>query len=83
MKDKTIKTWIYVIFGIIVFSLIIYVLIIYLMYTNSSYIFLPYEQPEPPEESFFPLGEIRPLSQEEIDARNEIINANVDVSSNN
>lgn len=62
--------------GILIFILVvivIYVLVMFELFKNQAFIFKPYVPPAPPENSFYPLGKVTPLSQEDIDARNEII----------
>lgn len=43
------------------------------LYKKQTFIFAPYVPPPPPPNSFYPLGSITPLTQEEIDQRNAII----------
>lgn len=62
--------------GIIVFILLVsiaYVLVLFECYKNKTFIFAPYTAPPPPANTFYPLGEIIPLTQEQIDQRNTII----------
>jgi len=52
--------------------IIVYVLVMFELYRNQKFIFAPYVPPSPPN-SFYPLGTITPMTQEEIDRRNNII----------
>ncbi len=53
--------------------MIIYVIILFELYKQQEFIFAPYSPPVPPSNYFYPLGEITPLTQEEIEHRNAII----------
>lgn len=57
--------------------IIVYVLVLFELYKRQLWIFAPYVPPPPPEPYFYPLGSVRPLTQEEIDQRNAVINASV------
>lgn len=62
--------------GILVVLLIltiVYIIVIFEAAKNQTLIFAPYTPPDPTVSHFRPLGEIRELTQEEIDRRNEII----------
>lgn len=59
----------------ILIIMIIYVVMMFEFYKNKKFIFAPYNQPKPNSPHFYPLGKITPMTQEEIDHRNEIINA--------
>lgn len=62
--------------GILIFVLlvmIIYAIAMFELYKKDAFIFTPYKQPSPPPNTFRPLGTITPLTQEEINQRNEII----------
>jgi len=61
--------------GILIFILIVvivYVIVMYELYKNKLFIFASYIPSSPPN-SFYPLGKVTPLSQEEIDHRNAVI----------
>lgn len=45
------------------------------LYKSQKFIFAPYTPPPPPSNSFYPLGSVTPLSQDDIDRRNAIIRA--------
>ena len=65
--------------GILIFILvviIIYVLVMFELYKKQKFIFTPYTSTNPPPKpsnSFYPLGSVTPMTQEEIDQRNSII----------
>lgn len=64
--------------GILIFILIviiIYVIVLFELYKNQQFIFAVYKAPSPPadQHAFYPLGSVRPLTQEEIDHKNMII----------
>ena len=64
--------------GILIFillTIIIYIIILFETHKNQSFIFAPYVPPKPPKGGFYPLGSVTPLTQEQIDARNKIINS--------
>lgn len=66
--------------GILIFILIvmmIYVIIMFELYKQQKFIFAQYTPPTPPSNHFYPLGNVTPLTQEEIDHRNAIIRASV------
>lgn len=67
---KTIK---HISVGILVTLLIlmiIYIIVIFVCFNKKVFIFAPYTPPPPPANSFYPLGEITPMSQEEICTKN-------------
>lgn len=69
--------------GIIIFLLvvvIIYAIVLFELYKTKSFIFADYVPQTPPGDHFYPLGSIRPLTQEEIDNRNRIIQASINVA---
>lgn len=53
--------------------MIIYVLVIFELYRKQTFIFAPYTPPPAPANAFYPLGSVRPMTQDEIDTRNDII----------
>ena len=53
--------------------IIVYVIVMFELYKNNAFIFAPYTPPPPPPNSFYPLGSTTPMTQEEIDQRNDII----------
>lgn len=62
--------------GILIFiliTIIVYVIVMFELYKKQTFIFTPYTPPPPPPNSFYPLGSITPLTHEEIDQRNAII----------
>ena len=64
--------------GILIFVLlviIIYVIVMFELYKNKAFIFSPFTPSPPPANSFYPLGSVTPMTQEEIDQRNAIITA--------
>ena len=69
--------------GILIFILlviIIYVIVMFELYKRQIAIFSPYTPPSPPPNSFYPLGAVTPMTQDEINERNAIINASVAVA---
>ena len=70
--------------GILIFILIvimIYVIVMFELYKNQAFIFAKYTPPSPPlsANAFYPLGKVTPLTQEQIEQRNDIIRASVAV----
>lgn len=63
----------------ILIVIIIYVIAMFEFYKNRTFIFTPYTPKNPPSDTkaFYPLGQITPLTQEQIDERNKIINASI------
>lgn len=64
--------------GILIFILIIvivYAIVLFELHKSQKFIFAPYTPPPPPPNSFFPLGKVTPLTQDQIDNRNAIIRA--------
>ena len=59
----------------ILLIIIIYVIVLFELYKQKRSIFSTYTPPTPPSPFFYPLGNVRPMSQEEIDRRNAIIRA--------
>lgn len=64
--------------GVLILILVIimvYSLVMYELFRRQSFIFAPYEPPAPPADlyPFHPLGNVTPMTQEEIDTRNQII----------
>ena len=57
----------------ILIIMIIYVIFIFEMYRKKEFIFSPYTPPPAPVNAFYPLGSVRPMTQDEINTRNEII----------
>lgn len=69
--------------AIIIFLLIgiiIYAIVLFEMYKTKAHIFADYTPPTPPSNYFYPLGGVRPLTQEEIDRKNRIILASINVA---
>lgn len=62
---------------------VLYIIILYETYKNSNFIFTTYQPPTPPDNSFYPLGSVVAMSQDEIDNKNEIINSNSTFNSKN
>lgn len=58
---------------VVLVIMIVYALIMFETYKNDTFIFTPYTPPAPPPNTFFPLGNVTPMTQEEIAARNAII----------
>lgn len=63
-----------ILIGIIII-IIIYVIVLFELYKQKRFIFAPYVPPNPPDRYFYPLGNVTPLTQEEIEQRNAIIRA--------
>lgn len=59
----------------ILFIMIVYVIVMFELYKRQKFIFSPYTPPPAPPNSFYPLGTVTPMTQEEIEARNAIIRA--------
>lgn len=59
----------------VIVLIIIYVVVLFELYKNQEFIFATYSPPTPPSNYFYPLGEIIPLTQEEIEHRNALIRA--------
>ena len=62
--------------GILIFILVIiivYVIVMFEFYKNESFIFTPYKPPPPPGNAFYPLGNVTPMTADEIEQRNAII----------
>ena len=55
--------------------MIVYAIVMFEIYKNQTFIFTPYQQPAPPPNTFRPLGNVTPLTQEEINQRNALIRA--------
>lgn len=53
--------------------LVIVAIVIFETYRSQTFIFAPYVPPTPPSGTFYPLGEITPLTPDEIATRNAII----------
>jgi hypothetical protein len=53
--------------------LVIYALVLYESYKKGWGIFAPYHPPPPPPNTFYPLGEVRPLTSEQIARQREVI----------
>lgn len=71
--------------GILIFILlliIVYVIVLFEAFKQQKFIFSPYIPPSPPKEqnAFYPLGNVRPLTQEEIDNRNRIIRNSLNIA---
>jgi len=62
--------------GILV-VMIIYIIVMFSMYVSGSWIFAPYIPPTPQKPHYYPLGSVKPMTQEEINHRNEIITASI------
>jgi len=65
---------------LLLLSSIIYLIVLFEFYKYQTSIFTPFI-PSPPSPFFYPLGIVTPLTQEEIDHRNEIIRASTGNSS--
>jgi len=62
--------------GILIFILFVialYVIVMFELFKKQSFIFSKYTPPTPPSPYFYPLGNVTPLSQEQINARNAAI----------
>lgn len=57
--------------------LAIYVGIMLVFFFTKSGPFTPYVRPEPPEPHFYPVGTVTPLTDQQIQARNDIIRKNL------
>jgi len=59
----------------ILLIMIIYIIILFECYKNKTFVFTPYKAPPPPtdENPFYPTGEIRDLSPEELAQRDCIV----------
>ena len=59
----------------ILLIMIIYIIILFECYKNKTFVFTPYKAPPPPTEEtpFYPTGEIRDLSPEELAQRDCIV----------
>jgi len=75
MVTSTTKAWGTGIIITLLIAVIIYAIIIFELFKSQTSIFAPYMPPTPPSYYFFPLGSVRPMSQEEIDQRNATIHA--------
>lgn len=58
---------------VILVIMIVFAVVMFETYKNDTFIFTPYTPPPPPPNTFFPLGNVTPMTQEEIAARNAII----------
>lgn len=67
------KAWGIGILVTLLIIVIIYAIVMFETFKNQSFIFTPYIPPTPPSNHFYPLGDVRPLTQEEIDQRNRVI----------
>ena len=70
------RLWSLIIIGLILLTIIAYVIAMFECYRNKTFIFSTFT-PSPPPNSFYPLGQITPLTQEEIETRNELIRGSV------
>ncbi len=61
-----------ILIGILVI-IIIYAIFMFEMYRKQQFIFAPYTPPPAPANAFYPLGSVRPMTQDEINTRNEVI----------
>lgn len=66
------------IFIVVIF--ILYVIVMYELYINHEFIFATFIPPTPSTPHFYPLGTVTPLTQEQIDHRNEVIKASVGIA---
>lgn len=73
MVSSTVRAWSIGIIITILLIIIIYAIVIFETFKYKTFIFAPYVRPTPPGPHFFPLGSVRPLTQEEINQRNAII----------
>jgi hypothetical protein len=58
---------------VVLVIMIVFALVMLETYKNDTFVFTPYTPPPPPANTFFPLGNVTPLTQEEIEARNAVI----------
>lgn len=73
--NGSVKGWSIGILIIILIIIIIYVIVMFELFKKKKFIFAPYTPPPAPPNSFYPLGNITPMTQDEIDQRNAIIKA--------
>jgi hypothetical protein len=67
---------------LLLFIIIVYMIIIFESFKRQTFIFKPYAPPtNPPSQGFYPLGKVTPLTQEQIEARNKIINSQLQAAS--
>ena len=66
---------------VILIAIIIYIIVMFELYKQQKFIFSPYTPPSPPPNSFYPLGSVTPMTQEQIDNRNAIIRASTGITS--
>lgn len=68
---------------VIIIIMIIYILVIFELYKSRSFIFETYTPKSPPSNlyPFYPLGEVRQMTQEEIDQRNDLIMGSLNTAS--
>lgn len=71
MNGNKVASIIMIVFILLI--LIVYVIVIFESYKRSKFIFAPFNQ-QLPNGAFYPLGAVYPLTQEEIQTRNAIIN---------
>lgn len=64
----------FIIVVLLILVSIIYLAVIFEFYKKKEYIFSPYIPSTPPASSFHPLGSVTPLTPQQIEDRNAIIN---------
>jgi flagellar basal body-associated protein FliL len=74
--DTTKHTTIWILVFVLVI-IIVYTIVMFEMYKRGEFIFSPYVPKPAPPNSFYPLGTITPLTQEQINHRNDIIRASI------
>lgn len=69
-KKKKSNGWI-IFFLVIVLALIIviYVVVLYESWKHNKFVFKPYTPPNPPSNTFYPLGDITPATPEQLAER--------------
>lgn len=67
MEEKWI---ILIVVALFIIFLIIYVIILYETWKKETFVFAPYEAPDPPSNAFKPQGKLTPLTADQI-ARNQ------------
>ena len=61
--------------GVALVAIIIYVVVLFVCFDKQTFIFAPYTPPTPPENSFYPRGKLTDMTADEIQTRNDAINA--------
>jgi flagellar basal body-associated protein FliL len=60
---------------VLLLLLVVYAIALFLLYRDQKLFFAPYKAPTPPGPAFYPLGNVTPLTQEQINQRNALIQA--------